>query len=886
MGRRIIFWILSLLFIGLFVTRVDLLEELAATLLQAKWYWILAAAALQSLYFLLYTKALQNAFAAVDIPRRLGELLPVLLGALFINTVTPAGGAAGVALIVDDASRRGYAAMKATTAMMLQLIGDFSSVSLLLLGGGIILYQQGLLQPSVVAGGSTLFLITAGLVSLILLGWRKPQFLQRIFRNIQRLINMIILHILRRLSARVSEDLMLPQGWGERMAGDFVDASQAIVTRPMYIARNLFFSLLAHTFSILALGILFINYGKGLPPGYLIAGYAVMILTWALSPLPQGTGIIEGTMALFFSSLGVIWEHGLAVILAFRALSFWIPLVIGFFMLRRVQSFAVEPQRKKWEGHAKGLAAAVFGMGLFNLLSALKPQWVQGLNALQTLSPLYVQQASLLSVVITGFAFLMLSRGLWRGKVAAWVITLGLSIGALLSHLMDGLYLKAALAFGLALWLGLSFTQFYVRSDWIAIKRALRLLMFTFLITLAAGSAGMFVFQSHFQSAATFPEALLHTFVLYTQFVDQGLQTNSLFAQLYTSGISLISAVTFGYALIILDRPVRLRRKPSEVEKKRAEEIVQRYGSTSMAYLTLMEDKTYFFSPGGSLVAYTVWGRVALALADPIGPSADIRNAVTHFVDYCRINDWIPSFCLTQPDYLDIYAKEGFKALCLGYEAIVDLKSFNLRGRARSNYRKRYHRFIEEGYSFMVHTPPIDAALLDEMQKVSDEWLEMNYGVEKRFFLGWFDRDYLRKCHIAAVYDPSGKMTAFANLIPEYQRNEATIDLMRRRKRARSGTMDFMFVSLFFWAREQGYDTFNMGLCALAGVGEEPGAPLVERMINLIYHHINRFYNFKGIHDFKMKFKPKWVPQYLVYTRAIDLPTVWFAMVRANTSTR
>ncbi|HEX2998340.1 MAG TPA: phosphatidylglycerol lysyltransferase domain-containing protein, partial [Anaerolineales bacterium] len=61
---------------------------------------------------------------------------------------------------------------------------------------------------------------------------------------------------------------------------------------------------------------------------------------------------------------------------------------------------------------------------------------------------------------------------------------------------------------------------------------------------------------------------------------------------------------------------------------------------------------------------------------------------------------------------------------------------------------------------------------------------------------------------ILLVRDREGFIEAFANLVPEFQAKEIAVDLMRYRSESESGLMDFLFVSLFQWAREQGYDTF------------------------------------------------------------------------------
>ncbi len=123
---------------------------------------------------------------------------------------------------------------------------------------------------------------------------------------------------------------------------------------------------------------------------------------------------------------------------------------------------------------------------------------------------------------------------------------------------------------------------------------------------------------------------------------------------------------------------------------------------------------------------------------------------------------------------------------------------------------------------------------------------------------------------------------AFANIVPEYARNEVSIDLMRRRHEVENGTMEFLFGSLLLWSREQGYDTFNLGLSALSGVGEALDDPAAEKVMHYVYDHMNQFYNFQGLHAFKEKFNPTWEPRYIVFPGYTSLSAVWLALTRAG----
>jgi phosphatidylglycerol lysyltransferase len=339
---------------------------------------------------------------------------------------------------------------------------------------------------------------------------------------------------------------------------------------------------------------------------------------------------------------------------------------------------------------------------------------------------------------------------------------------------------------------------------------------------------------------------------------------------------------TFGYAGIMLLRPVFVREPATKEERERARAIVEKFGHSSLARCLLFDDKRYLFTPGGSVVGFALVGRAAVALGDPVGPTEDLLPSIQAFASLCQRNDWLPVFYQTLPETLEAYTSAGLEALCIGHEGIVNLHTFTMQGRESKSLRSAVNKLNNTGHCFAVHEPPISNDLLEELRAISDEWLTMMHGTEKRFSLGWFDDAYIRHSPIAAVQTPQGGISAFANFVPEYQRNEITIDLMRHRHEIEHGTMEFLFISMFQWAKVRGYDAFNLGLSALSGVGERVQDPAIERVMHFIYEHINWFYNFKGLHEFKEKFHPEWSPRYLIYPGPANLAPAWLAVTQAN----
>lgn len=538
---------------------------------------------------------------------------------------------------------------------------------------------------------------------------------------------------------------------------------------------------------------------------------------------------------------------------------------------RRIQAYSWGTQ----------LAALLVGLlGLINVVWALFYGLPQALNSIMNSSPLLLAERGRLFNFLFGSALIFLAGGLRRKKRTAWVCV-GLAVVTILPYHWVRLPERSAPALiggGLLVWLAAAHGRYTTPSSPRAVRVGLRTWLQALLGVMLVGTVGLspegFELESSYRGA-------VRAAVMFGLFFDPAPQVVSGFKALIANAIYITAAAAWGYLLLMLDSPLPAPPPPGAEKRRKAAQIVREYGRTSQAHLALLEDKRYFFTPGGSVVAFSVCGRVAVTLGDPIGPASDAAEAIALFTDFCARHDWLAAFCLTSSEHLDHYRKFGFRQLCMGHEGIVQLKPFTLRGNSNKTIRKRYNRLTASGYRVEIVDPPIADELLAELRSVSDEWLEMALAAEKRFFLAWFDETYVRNERIAVVRSPSGSVCAFTNLVPEYQLNEISIDLMRRRRQIESGTMDFLFVSLFLWARKQGYDTFNLGLSPLFGVGEGSSPTLLERGIRYMYHHGN-FYDFKGLNGFKIKFRPTWTPQYLVYPGLLGLGWVGLAMARVN----
>ncbi len=533
-------------------------------------------------------------------------------------------------------------------------------------------------------------------------------------------------------------------------------------------------------------------------------------------------------------------------------------------------------------------------VGLVNLVSAVTPSLPERRAFLELFFPFTVRAGGRISAASAGFVLLMLATHLLRRKRVAWGLTVGLLVLSIASHLIKGLdYEESMLAGILLIQLLLMRRVFTARSDRPSIAQGIRALFGALAFTLAYGTVGFYILDGYFKINGyrvnfSLTQSILQTLAMFFTSDNAGLEPTNRYADFFANSIYAVGFITLIFALFMLLRPVLLRGDPANAaERYRARKLIDQYGQSSLARLALLKDKAYYFSPSGkSVVAYVAKGRAAIALGDPIGPPDDRQEAVVGFGQFCDRNDWFPVFYEAAPDQLPLYDALGFRRVQIGEEAVIDLKTFNLKGKANQNLRTAINRLTKTGHSLKVFEPPISEALIQRLKPVSDEWLQSKNGAEKRFSIGWFDPDYLRDCYIAIIYDAHGEIIAFSNLLNGYNRLEVTVDLMRHRQNVEKGTMEFLFASVIQHFQQMDYDSFNFSLSPLAGVGDTPDAQRVEKGLHYFFEHLNQFYNFKGLHQFKEKFQPRWEPRYLIYPSITTLPDIAVGLVRADSGDR
>lgn len=317
-------WLLVLAFGALFwflISRATELASVARTLEQGRWQWLLAAACCQVAYYGLYAVDYQAAFRASGLPEPAYQLLPVLLSSLALGEVAPLGWVAGSAVFIRYCVVRGETPERAAVGTLLAQTADLTAFSFVFVAGLAFLFQQHHLRPYEAAGTVLLlFMNAASLTVLALAAWRPDLLPMTAYKFLP-----IALYKGPDTASRA-----------QHFASALAEAALQVRSHPRQIGVALAAALGGQAANLFSLFLVFEAFRQPIGFSALVAGYGVGTMTWMLSPVPTGIGVVEGATALVYVSLGVAAGKAAVIAVAYRGLSFWLPLLAGLLCLRRL----------------------------------------------------------------------------------------------------------------------------------------------------------------------------------------------------------------------------------------------------------------------------------------------------------------------------------------------------------------------------------------------------------------------------------------------------------------------------------------------------------------------------------------------------------------------
>lgn len=528
-------------------------------------------------------------------------------------------------------------------------------------------------------------------------------------------------------------------------------------------------------------------------------------------------------------------------------------------------------------------------VGLLTVLSVVLPvgrREMRGHIAQWLALPQDATTAAAAVAVVTGVLLIMLASGLRRRKRRAWQLTLAASLLVAVAHLglRHPFPPPALVSFALAVALIVNRRYFVALPDPVTGKwRAVR--VFVQLIV-----AGLLI---NFLLLTFAPPRVLAPLDAKDRFTESalaliGVSGPAEFHMTWLDDLVASIGLLFGLGAVLLAAYFLLRSAEpaphlSAGDKERLRALLDRHGERdSLGYFALRDDKFVVFSKTGkAAVTYRVVAGAALASGDPLGDSEAWPGAIEEFLEVCRRYGWVPSVVGCSELGATVWARQGLDVLEIGDEAIVDVDTFTLDGRAMRGVRQAVSRTKRAGYEVRVRAAEeIGEEELAKLESLAAHWRGSD--TERGFSMA-----------LGRIGDPGavivtaeqqGQVRGLLQFVP-WGQHGLSLDVMRRDRAADNGVNELMISELLLTANTRHVKHLSLNFAAfrkLMEQGQRIGAGPVARFSANVLHWASRWVQIETLYRFNAKFQPRWLPRYLVYPGVRELVRVGVAVFEAE----
>lgn len=530
--------------------------------------------------------------------------------------------------------------------------------------------------------------------------------------------------------------------------------------------------------------------------------------------------------------------------------------------------------------------------GLLDLLITAAPPLRSRLHNVLTVLPLGVATSAAAVTAVAGISLIMMARGIRRGQRRSWFVAVGILTLSIFTHLARGggvaSVLLAIFVLGV---LVLQRQHFQATTDHSGTAKTLVRLVSIGVLATVASTLGTEVSQRH-QHLPSFP--LVFAACAERLVGLENLRLPDHINDFLTPTMLAVGMSLLGSALYVLTRPVVDRRLSSSgtsperrIAEIRAREIVRRHGRGTLDYFALRDDKQFFFFRD-SLVAYAVYGGVALVSPDPIGPQAERAEVFSSFRSYAESQGWTIGVVGASEEWLPIYHSAGMHYLYVGDEAIVNCQTFTLEGGKMKGLRQACTRLARNGYTVEFLDPatisPADVPeLLELIEKLRRGENERGFSMMLGRLFDPKDKGLL----LTVVRGPDGKAAAVCQFVPSQAINGYSLDLMRRDPGEHpNGLIDYALCSTITHLRENGARGLSLNFAAFRSVLDgERGEGTFTKVERWALKRLSGILPIESLWTFNSKYDPTWLPRHLVYPAAESFLPVAAATIRAESLT-
>ncbi|MDP4143634.1 MAG: DUF2156 domain-containing protein [Bacillota bacterium] len=489
--------------------------------------------------------------------------------------------------------------------------------------------------------------------------------------------------------------------------------------------------------------------------------------------------------------------------------------------------------------------------------------------------------------VIMGFGLIFISYRLFKRMRMAWVISIFMvSLLALMNILDSGVILKPTIIVQLVdiIILIANYRNCKRASDPISIRHGIMLGLVVIIIIILNTLFTIYVLKSDTSTIKGVRDALNATlkmlFLIDTSVLGRMSKVQIMFAksEIAINWAGLIAAVIF------ILKPLVYQPIATSFDREKVRRLLKEYGYNPISYVSVEEDKRYYFGREvEGVIVYVIAAGVAVCAGDPICSEEDMPLFITEFITYCKQNELDICFCQTLEKHIQLYTQLGFGNTKYGEEAMFDLQTYSLQGKKAAKIRNAINHATALGIKVEEYKPLEfrDKSIEQQIQDISKQWLDNKKSSELSFMLGSTSLDNPMDRRYFVAYNEQNVMLGFIVFSPFAGGKGYMADVTRRKSNAPIGVMEKITVEAFKSMKSEGVRWGSLGLAPLANVAEDGTLP--GKLLEFVYEKLNNFYGFKSLHHYKKKYGCTfWEPRYVVYYPKLFTPKIAYSIIKAQ----
>ena len=540
------------------------------------------------------------------------------------------------------------------------------------------------------------------------------------------------------------------------------------------------------------------------------------------------------------------------------------------------------------QGSPRLIARLVWLVGLIALISAGSPALHNRELTVTGILPPVFPAAATTGTLAAGAILMLLARGLRRGQRRAWLLAVALTAFTAVAHLVKGLDVEEAGLTTAVLGLLLAARhRFRARTDRRSVRSIVMVLVAGIPVATILGFLWISVDADGLTGGTTARARLLQALLGLVgipgplTFVDGGAATRT------AVGLAVLGLGLVLLLVLALVQPVVGPHLLDAEEREAVRALLGRWGGVdSLSWFTLRDDRAVIFSRSGkAAVSYRVVGGVSLAGGDPIGDPRAWPGAISAWLEEAESYGWVPGVIGVSERGAAAYHHAGLDALELGDEAVLDVDGFTTEGRPMRGIRQAVARCHRAGLSTRcVRVRDLDETIRGAVVASADAWRDGD--VERGFSmaLGRLADGQDGDAVMVLCHDRDGALRGLLQMVP-WGTDGLSLDVMRRDRSSENGIIELMVNDLMAAAPGLGVTRVSLNFAVFRDVfarGERLGAGPVLRLTRAILVQASRFWQIESLYRANAKFRPEWVPRFVCFRSAADVPTVSLAILRAE----